>query len=149
MVRKNLDVTSKISPGVRLPRPQGWSQTKNIVGGQSYPWVGQTTQLSWKSIRWPLIGVCLIHGYSVRDEVSREYHVYRTIAFLQPHNQIFFQVPSRIFGKNFVCCLVMPFTINTQNFSPKFCWELEKKFDCEVEEKQWCGTHDFLSQHHL
>ena len=25
---------------------------------------------------------------------------------------------------------------NTQNFFQKFCWELEKKFDCEVEEKQ-------------
>jgi len=57
-------------------------------------------------------------------------------AFLQPHNQIFFQVPSRIFGKNFVCCQFMPFTINTQNFFQKFCRELEKKFDCEVEEKQ-------------
>ena len=38
-------------------------------------------------------------------------------AFLQPHNQIFFQVPSRIFGTNFVCCLLMAFTINAQNFS--------------------------------
>ena len=25
---------------------------------------------------------------------------------------------------------------NTQNFFQKFCWELDKKFDCEVEEKQ-------------
>ena len=48
-------------------------------------------------------------------------------AFLQPHNQIFFQVPSRIFGKNFVCCLLMLFTINTQNFSLEFMLGTWKK----------------------
>ena len=33
-----------------LPRPLGWPQTKTILAGQPYPWVGQTSQMSSKSV---------------------------------------------------------------------------------------------------
>ena len=35
---------------VGLPRPLGWPQTKTILAGQPYPWVGQTSQMSSKSV---------------------------------------------------------------------------------------------------
>ena len=50
---KKIGFTSKISPRVGLPRPQGGPQDKNIVAGQSHPWVGQTSQLSPKSVILP------------------------------------------------------------------------------------------------
>ena len=31
----------------------GAPQDKNIVAGQTHPWVGQTSQLSWKSVILP------------------------------------------------------------------------------------------------
>ena len=50
---KKIDFTSKLRNRVGYHAHQGAPQDKNIVAGQSHPWVGQTSQLSQKSVILP------------------------------------------------------------------------------------------------
>ena len=52
-VRQDLDFVSKLGNGWGCPTHMGGAQTKNFLAGEPYPWVGQTTQVSSKSERWP------------------------------------------------------------------------------------------------
>ena len=70
-------------------------------------------------------------------------------AFLQPHNQFFFKFKAEFLEKKFVCCLIIPFTINTQIFSKNSAGNLKKNLIVRLKKSKWCGSHDFLSQHHL
>ena len=63
-------VSTKIRPRVGLFCPQGWPQTKNIMGSQPDPWVGQTSQVSPKFVIWPFESVCGLAGRSVTFNIG-------------------------------------------------------------------------------
>ena len=62
-VTQDLEFVSKLGNGWGCPTHKGGPQTKNFLAGEPYPWVGQTTQVSAKSERWPF-AMCFSHQWT-------------------------------------------------------------------------------------